>query len=326
MRSLFLALALSLAGPAGAAMPTLQPQTVGGVQLSIPAGWRAVQSAETIWMAQAPEGAAAPTLVLAVVPTPQGPNLAQQLVFGTLPDARLIASEPQPQGTLLQTYEGTGAAGASRIAVLIGIDPHQNLTFIAAFGGPTERFDALGGTRLLLAFAAGSGPGGQAPPQATTPAQSVPVPLQTLAESFEQMPPAQVAASLRALSPSDQTLLGVYPAFANLLHAVGCQADPTLPLPTSMGILSCAATAQQWQQTYQLVGSWDAALSHALSERSTYLVGARCGDGSMSRQDCQLYTQGLSDYNAMSHETSMRILSNMSPDGCLVGDANCVPY
>lgn len=134
--------------------------------------------------------------------------------------------------------------------------------------------------------------------------------------------PAKLAIVHQALPAQGMGLLG---AFANLLHAMGCQADPTLVLVTSSARQSCAQTLQQWAQTVQFVGQAEAP-RQAATERGQLRVAARCTSGQIDPASCGTYQRTLADMNAQSHDTMIRIIRNMNGTACTVGEAGCVPY
>ncbi|MFN3197679.1 MAG: hypothetical protein ACE366_04575 [Bradymonadia bacterium] len=147
--------------------------------------------------------------------------------------------------------------------------------------------------------------------------------LDRLVNHFDRMSPEQVARNMRRVNATGQLKLQIYGAFANLLHAKACQADQTIRLPNGS---TCYQTLMGWQQTIQLLGgNQQAAMQHALYERGQMQVAQQCAQGKSSAASCNAYYQAMSNINRQQHETSMRIIHNMDPYSCTLGEYGCVP-
>lgn len=150
-----------------------------------------------------------------------------------------------------------------------------------------------------------------------------------LVENLENLSSAQVAATLRNLNDTERLQLGIYGAYANLLHVIACDSDPNLVLDLGSysGPQTCASVVQQWSQTLQFSGgNVQQAFDYALSQRNTLLIGLKCSSGEIDAGSCGTYGSAVQQYNAMNNQNALRIITNMSDNGCLQGDPGCIVY
>ena len=319
------------------ASPQLRPQQISGITLAVPVGWAVKTSASPVptIRLEAPPGAAdSPSVLLMSMPQQAGsPNIAQvagQLVQTTMQPAQQLGQQQAPSGAMLTLWQGPIGGIPAKMAVM-----HQaanGVGMVAAFAAPVAKFDALGGPQLLMAILAGQG--SAAPQTAAQPRGGLQVPaayarsnmpvLNYFADAFETLQPAQFAAGLRQMNATEHQMLGIYSAFANLVHYMACRADRTIRLATGQ---SCMQTHTQWQQTLQFTNNdVRQATMEAQSQRAKIQVAARCGDGRNDASTCQMYRKTQGAMNTANHNNMMRIISNMSANGCIVGDPGCVPY
>ncbi len=338
-----LAVTLALSTPAFA-LPTLEKATAGGVSFLKPAGWsvRVEQGPATAIHIEERAGAAdSPSVMLMSMPLQQGPQtpalFAAQMVQTVMATPKQEAQQAAPGGGL-QVWSGTIGGIPAKLAIVHQALPAQGVGLLGAFAAPTARFDQLGGVELLTRITGSLGAAAVAQPSPAQPAAvagalTVPPPyagtsmpvVHYLTEKLESLTPAQIAAGLRQLNDTERLTLGIYGAYANLLHAMGCQADPTLLLVTQSARQTCAQTLQQWAQTIQFVGQAEAP-RQAATERGQLRVAARCTSGQLDPASCGTYQRTLSDLNAQSHDTMIRMIRNLGGNTCTVGEAGCVPY
>jgi hypothetical protein len=324
------------------ASPQLRPQQISGITLAVPVGWAVKTSASPVptIRLEAPPGAAdSPSVLLMSMPQKAGgPSIAQiagQLVQSTMKPAQQLGQQQAPNGAMLTLWQGPIGGIPAKMAVM-----HQaanSVGMVAAFAAPVAKFDALGGPQLLMAILAGQGSAagpGRPAPQAAAPAGALQVPaayarsnmpvLNYLADAFETLQPAQFAAGLRQMNATEHQTLSIYSAFGNLVHYMACQADRSIRQANGQ---TCMQTHVQWQQTLQFSNNdVRQATMEAQSQRSKIQVAARCGDGRNDASTCQMYMKTQGAMNTANHNNMMRIISNMSANGCIVGDPGCVPY
>jgi hypothetical protein len=308
-------------------------QTVAGTSLAVPAGWAVSQSqtpVPTIKIEERAGAADSPSVLLMAVPAqPGAARFAQGLVETAMPgQRRQLGQKGGADGSVLSEWEGAIGGIPARMAVVHRATPQGGM--VAAFAAPSARYDALGGSTVLLTVLSGRAPVATA----AQPAVDLKIPaayakrakpvLDWFADDFERIPPAQIAAGLRRLNPIEVQLLGVYTAFANLVHWRGCLADPHVRLPAGA---TCAQTAAGWRQTLQLLGGdVGRAIEEAGRQRSSLRIAARCSDGRTDSGTCAAYRKTMSNISRMQHESMMRIIHNLGGNGCIVGDPGCVPY
>lgn len=326
--------------------PAFEVRSVAGATLAVPSGWQVKQSAQPVPTIQIEETAGAadsPSVTLMTVPlqgNPQTLNIfAQQLLQSAMPSRQQTGHQPGADGSLMTEWAGAIGGIPAKMTLIQRVDPARGIGVLAVFAAPTARYAELGGHMLLLRVlsgqAGGAGAGGQKPVArpAGAPSGRLQIPaayaaskkptLDYIVDKLEGLTPAQVALGLRQLNPTEVQLLGIYGAFANLLHLIACRADGSLMLPTGA---SCAQTLAGWQQTLQFLNNdWDQATVQARQERTRLQIATRCSDGRHDQATCATYTKTVGDMNRANHETMMQIIRNMDPYACTVGEAGCVP-
>lgn len=316
-----------------------EARTVAGVTLAVPAGWSVTHTATpvpTIHLEERKGAPDRPSVLLMTVPQKPGlpgvAQLAQQFVQSVMSAGRQpIGQQPLPDGSTLSAWQGPIGGIPARLAVVHKADPGAGVGVIAGFAAPTARYDAMGGPQFLMRVLSGQA-GGAQPQRATGAALDVPAShrasnmptLHHLADALETLSPAQVAQGLRQLNPTEVQTLRIYPAFANLLHLLGCRADQGLRLASSGA--TCALTAGQWQQTMQLLNNdVRRATSQANHERGSIRIAARCTDGRSDPGTCAAYRNTMNAMIERQHQTMTRVIHNWRPDACTPGEAYCVP-
>lgn len=319
------------AQPALAELKYVQ-QTVSGVPLAVPAGWTVNQTTTpvpTITIEERPGAQDAPSIMIMVVPADPGPAaMAQQLVQAAMPGgATPLGQQAGADGAVLAQFQGAINQIPAKLAIVQRATPQGGV--IAAFAAPVARYDALGGPQVLLQVLSGAPPAAAAQAGAALAippayAQSTKPVLDWLVDALDTIPPAQVAAGLRRLNPTEANLLNVYGAFANLVHYRACLADPGVTLPAGA---TCAQTAAGWRHTLQMTnGDIGQAIQEAQRQRGTLQTSARCGDGRNDSASCAAWQKTMSDMSRMQHESMMRVINNLGGNNCIVGDPGCVPY
>lgn len=315
-------------------------QSVAGVQLAVPQGWHVSQSAQpvpTIRIEEKPGATDKPSVILMTMPLSQGPQtaafMARQLVQAAMPGGQQFNQQAAGGGVLTE-WKGPINGISAKMTVIHQADTNAGVGVVAAFAAPGKRYDRLGGPKLLMTVMSGQA----APaPVAAAPAQkggNLKIPAQYrrsskptldyLVDRFDQLSPSQVAQAMRQFNATEWQLLSIYNAFANLVHALGCQADQSLRLPTGA---NCAQTMASWQQTLQLLGgNQQAALEQAMGERTQLQIANRCSTGQHDAASCAAYTRTMSNMSAQNHDTMMHIIRNMGGNTCTVGEPGCVPY
>lgn len=302
------------------------PKTVGGVTIAVPEGWSVSTSntpVPTITIEERPGAKDAPSIVIMRVPAAPA-RVGRALVQAAMPRSRLIGYHEGPTGGMSEYHGPIHGIPAKMVFVHRA---HPPGALVAAFAAPIARYDALGGAQVLATVLSGA-------PGPTTPAVPITIPpayaqsktpvLHWLIEDFERIPPAQVAAALKQINHTEAQLLGVYSAFANLVHYRACLADAQSRLPTGA---TCAHTAAGWRQTLQFTnGDVGQAIQEALRQRGTLQVSARCGDGRNDAASCTAWRKTMSNVSRMQHESMMRVITNLGGNNCIVGDPGCVPY
>jgi len=337
------ALTLLAASPTQAG-PDLRMVQGAGLQMKAPLGW-AVQSSNTpiaVLHAQArPDDPASPSLSFMQMPLSQGPQtpalMAEQAARQLFTKGfQVTATERLAGGVQLTTIAGEAKGVAAKMAAAVSAANHVG--YLAVFAAPAKEFDRLGGAQLLMQAVGlqrqpalgAKGPRVQGGTAVQIPAayrRSKTPALHYLVDRFEALSPAQVANLVGQMNDTGRLVLGISSAFASLVHATACQAAPQLIMSVGGGPTNCAQTISGWRSTVQLSGgNVQAALSEAVHQRNQLVVAWRCESGAIDKASCGAYRSGRAQYNALSHETSMRIITNLGGNGCLVGDANCVPY
>lgn len=328
---------IGLLGSVAWAQPArFEVKHISGVTLAVPVGWNVQQSATpvpTINLEERPGAADSPSVLLMMVPAqPGAEQIAAQLVRAAMPGGAQQKSQQRSlDGAVLTEYAGSITNIPARMAVLSRTTPQGGM--VAVFAAPTARYTALGGPALLMTVLSGQAAGAPKAGAAPAPAalrippayarRTQPV-LDWFADNFESIPPAQIAAGLRRVNPTEAQLLGVYGAFANLVHYRGCLADASLRLPNGA---TCAQTAAGWRQTLQLLnGNVAQAIQEANRQRGALRIAARCSDGRTDAASCAAFRQTMSTMSNMQHESMMRVIHNLGGNGCIVGDPGCVPY
>jgi hypothetical protein len=330
-----------VATPAAAARPELVPVEAQGSRLMAPRGWAVRSQAApvtSIELAERPGDPASPSVLLMSLPLqggPQSPATAVAAVLASIEGRHLVRRGTGPNGAAVAIWDGTLSGVRGRVAVLEWSQPAANLGLVAVLAAPPDRFEALGGVDLLYAvLGVGAPPAapvakGSAPP-ASRARLDVPAAyrgssvatLYFVADTLWARSPAELAAALRASNADERQLLGVYSAFANLLHGIACGADASLVL----GGQDCRATLTRWAETLRLTGGdRRRALDYAERQRETFLIGERCTKGRLSKSACSSYVRQRRADLDRHHATMTRVIAHLG-NGCIIGDPDCPPY
>ncbi len=351
-RRLMCALAGTVLLTTGAlAAPGFEVREIAGARLAIPSGWSVQQAAQPMPTIQIEERAGAadsPSVTLFTVPlqgNAQTVNIfAGQLLQTAMPTRQQTGQQQAADGSLMTEWTGPIQGIPAKMTLIQRADVASGVGVVAVFAAPTARYAELGGPQLLLKVLSGQADAPQAPVGQAGKAPAGPAPagkasgrlqipaayarsnkptLDYLVDTLEKRTPAEVALGLRQLNPTEVQLLGIYGAFANLLHLIGCRADGTLVLPTGA---NCGQTTAGWQQTLQFLNNdWDMATVQARQERMRLQIATRCADGRHDAASCATYTKTVGEMNQANHETMMQIIRNMDPYSCTLGEPGCVP-
>ncbi len=323
------------------ALPPMQTWSKEGLTLQVPKGWTVrteAQPVPTVHIEARPGAKDSPSVMLVSMPLSQGPNtpglFAQNLVSQLVVGAQVQAQQQMGTGHMM-IVTGQINGLPAKLAVLTGSEPAKGVGTLAAFAAPTKNFDQLGGPQLLLAILGQAPAQAQAQVQPPSGAAKVRIPAKYrksgapvahyLAAELERLTPAQIAGALRQSNQTDVLQYGLYSAFGSMLHFLACQADPTLVMPFNSVPSSCAQTNQQWRQTVQMSGgNTQQAFSYAFRQRDSLLIAWRCGNGTFDKGSCAAYRSGTRAYNTATNNTMNRIISHLSPNGCIEGDPGCV--
>ena len=143
-----------------------------------------------------------------------------------------------------------------------------------------------------------------------------------LVEYFEYLTAEQVAGIFQRLDETQLLNLGIYNPFGDLVHYYACQADPTLLFSGGTGTYTnCAQQAASWAQTAQYTSN---PTEYAFSQRDALLISIKCATGEIDSGSCAAYLGLMSEYGAMSNDTSMTIINNIGGN-CYLGEPGCVP-
>lgn len=146
----------------------------------------------------------------------------------------------------------------------------------------------------------------------------------TLINQTESLSSQQIAFKLNHLDATEAQLLGVYEAFAGMLHLMACRSDQNTLMQTTQGVVNCPYQWQQWANTFSFLPDPAQAFSHALEQRAQLQIAGKCTSGEIDAASCANYTGMVSNWNNQSHETALSIINNMGGTSCLVGqDPNC---
>ncbi|MCB9523215.1 MAG: hypothetical protein H6702_07505 [Myxococcales bacterium] len=160
-----LVIGVALVGAAWAQAPAFKVQQIGGAKVAVPAGWAVTQEAQpypALKLEERPGAADSPSVVIFNVPAAQGaqavPALAKALVEASMPKGATVLGQAPLFGGALVEYQGAITGIPAKLALLAVPSP-QGGGVLAAFAAPTARYDALGGSRLLLTVISGQAPG-----------------------------------------------------------------------------------------------------------------------------------------------------------------------
>jgi hypothetical protein len=343
--SMVLVCVMCCASLAWAKMPKLVPTKQNGATFMMPEGWSVkstMKPVPQVQMEEKPGSPTSPSIHISNYPLQYGANTAslhaQNVVASSFKKgtAKMLSRDAGMNNSTAEVWQGTIGEVEGKMAIVYYADTARGFGMTAIFAAPPKRFDAMGGAKLVYAVlgADGKTPVKSVADRPKARALSIPKKYRSsktptlfyIAENFHQLSPAQVARGFRMFNQTELQLLGVYSAFANLLHGIACGADASLVLSTGGPPQSCQTTMAQWQQTLQLTqGNKMAALEYALRQRETFLIGARCSTGGLDKSSCNIYVQARREDIDNSHNTMMRVIANLS-NGCIVGDPGCLPY
>lgn len=349
--ALALALVLFCGSLAWAKMPELVPTQQNGATFMMPKGWTVkstMKPVPQVHMEETPGSPTSPSIHIANYPLQYGPDTASMHAKNVVQSsfkagtAKMLSREYGANNSTVEIWKGTIGQVAGKMAIIYYADTARGFGMTALLAAPPERFDSLGGKKLLYAVLGADGKTTKAPAKTKSVAATAPkakklvVPkkyrksgtptLYYIAENFHQLSPSQIAQGFSKFNQNELQLLGVYAAFANLLHGIACGADASIILSTGGAPQNCRMTMSQWQQTLQLTqGNKMAALEYALRQRETFLIGARCSSGGLDKASCNMYVQARRKDINDSHNTMTRVIANLS-NGCIVGDPGCLPY
>lgn len=324
----------------------LEPRTAQNLQLMVPKGWNVTSSAQPITTVQVEHtkgSKSQPSVLINAFPLQYGPTTAQQYAARlrtAIASPTLVARQPGPYGSVIETYDGVVNGLKARVAILHWADTSRNYGMTTLFAAQPADFKRLGGVKFMLRVmridkapvTTKAAPKVAARPATPTTlnipakyrASSSPT-LFYVADNLPELSPAQIAAAFRQFNATERLSLGVYQAFANFLHGMACSADRSVLLVTNSSRQNCQQTMAGWQQTLQLTqGNKAKAFEYALRERLTYLNGARCGSGQTDRATCNAYLQTKQRMMNQNHNFMRKMIIRMG-GGCVVGeDAGCV--
>ncbi len=166
--------------------------------------------------------------------------------------------------------------------------------------------------------------GGTIPATSSTEIPQVQLNFRVLVEYFEHLNFQEVAYIFRTLDETQQLQLGIYSPFGSLAHLYACQADSTIIFNDGTGVpKDCNYAVQDWAYTPQPYFTAD---SYANQKRNDLLISIKCATGEIDAGSCGAYAGAVQNYNNAMNETSLRIITNLGGNSCIVGDPDCVAY